>query len=41
MINAFAVVPPPPLRFTLNEWHLNNRYRYVCIMYYKLNNIGI
>ncbi|XP_003703991.1 tektin C [Megachile rotundata] len=24
------VVPPPPLKFTLNEWHLTNRYRYRC-----------
>ncbi|XP_053988087.1 tektin-1 [Hylaeus volcanicus] len=27
---AFALVPPPPSRFTLNEWHLNNRHRYRC-----------
>ncbi|XP_076626685.1 tektin C [Colletes latitarsis] len=32
MINnpAFVLVPPPPLKFTLNDWHLNNRYRYRC-----------
>ncbi|XP_054008593.1 tektin-1 [Hylaeus anthracinus] len=27
---AFALVPPPPSKFTLNEWHLNNRHRYRC-----------
>lgn len=27
---ASILVPPPPLRFTLNEWHLNNRFRYRC-----------
>ncbi|XP_043254192.1 tektin-1 [Colletes gigas] len=32
MINnhALVLVPPPPLKFTLNDWHLNNRYRYRC-----------
>lgn len=27
---ALMLVPPPPLRFTEAEWHLNNRYRYRC-----------
>ncbi|KAI4488541.1 hypothetical protein M0802_011544 [Mischocyttarus mexicanus] len=27
---ASIVVPPPPSRFTLNEWHLNNTFRYRC-----------
>ncbi|KAF7402898.1 hypothetical protein HZH66_005165 [Vespula vulgaris] len=27
---ASIVVPPPPSRFTLNEWHLNNCFRYRC-----------
>lgn len=27
---AMTVVPPPPQRFTLDEWHLNNRYRFRC-----------
>lgn len=27
---AMTIVPPPPQRFTLDEWHLNNRYRYRC-----------
>ncbi|XP_031848349.1 tektin C [Nomia melanderi] len=26
----YVMVPPPPLKFTLDEWHLNNRYRYRC-----------
>lgn len=25
---ALVLVPPPPLKFTLNQWHLNNVYRY-------------
>ncbi|KAG7209069.1 hypothetical protein KM043_015224 [Ampulex compressa] len=25
-----SLIPPPPPRFTLDEWHLNNRYRYRC-----------
>ncbi|KAG6802019.1 tektin-1 [Apis mellifera caucasica] len=24
------LVPPPPLKFTLYQWHLNNRHRYRC-----------
>ena len=28
--HGLVLVPPPPLRFTLNEWHLNNRHRYRC-----------
>ncbi|KOX68525.1 Tektin-1 [Melipona quadrifasciata] len=27
---ALEIVPPPPLRFTLHQWHLNNRHRYRC-----------
>ncbi|XP_012274923.1 tektin-1 [Orussus abietinus] len=27
---AMVIIPPPPKRFTLDEWHLNNRYRYRC-----------
>lgn len=31
LINESLVgIPPPPTRFTLNEWYLNNRYRYRC-----------
>ncbi|XP_078044988.1 tektin C [Augochlora pura] len=26
----YAIIPPPPLKFTLDEWHLNNRFRYRC-----------
>lgn len=25
-----VIVPPPPARFSLNEWYLNNRTRYRC-----------
>ncbi|KAB0795165.1 hypothetical protein PPYR_12004 [Photinus pyralis] len=25
---SMVIVPPPPTRFTLNEWYLNNRIRY-------------
>ncbi|KOC67219.1 Tektin-1 [Habropoda laboriosa] len=25
-----ALVPPPPLKFTLHQWHLNNRHRFRC-----------
>lgn len=32
--HALVLVPPPPLRFTLNEWHLNNRHRYEYYCYY-------
>ncbi|XP_071855757.1 tektin C [Bombus fervidus] len=24
------IVPPPPLKFSLHQWHLNNRHRYRC-----------
>ncbi|XP_017882422.2 tektin-1 [Ceratina calcarata] len=27
---APALIPPPPLKFTLDQWHLNNRHRYRC-----------
>ncbi|OAD60193.1 Tektin-1, partial [Eufriesea mexicana] len=27
---APALVPPPPLKFTLHQWHLNNHHRYRC-----------
>ncbi|KAK9301060.1 hypothetical protein QLX08_006404 [Tetragonisca angustula] len=27
---AVEIVPPPPLKFTLHQWHLNNRHRYRC-----------
>ncbi|KAK1133939.1 hypothetical protein K0M31_011726 [Melipona bicolor] len=27
---ALEIVPPPPLKFTLHQWHLNNRHRYRC-----------
>ncbi|CAL7947556.1 unnamed protein product [Xylocopa violacea] len=32
MLNGCAptLVPPPPLKFTLHQWHLNNRHRYRC-----------
>lgn len=25
---SLVIVPPPPSRFTLSEWYLNNRYRF-------------
>ncbi|XP_069673302.1 tektin-1 [Periplaneta americana] len=28
MRQALVIVPPPPSRFTLSEWYLNNRHRY-------------
>ncbi|CAK9812375.1 TEKT1 [Anthophora quadrimaculata] len=28
--NSPALVPPPPLKFTLHQWHLNNRHRFRC-----------
>lgn len=34
---SLVVVPPPPARFTLNEWHLNNSYRNrICLAQQKL-----
>ncbi|KAJ8943709.1 hypothetical protein NQ314_009682 [Rhamnusium bicolor] len=34
---ALVVVPPPPARFTLSEWNLNNRYRNrICLDQQKL-----
>lgn len=34
---ALVAVPPPPARFTLSEWHLNNRYRNrICLDQQKL-----
>ncbi|XP_024946354.1 tektin-1 [Cephus cinctus] len=30
MGQSMVIVPPPPQRFTINEWKLNNRYRYRC-----------
>lgn len=29
---ALIVIPPPPARFTLSEWYLNNRVRYRCTL---------
>lgn len=34
---ALVAVPPPPPRFTLSEWHLNNRFRNrICLDQQKL-----
>lgn len=34
---ALVAVPPPPSRFTLENWHLNNRYRNrICLDQQKL-----
>lgn len=34
---SLVVVPPPPSRFTLSEWHLNNSYRNrICLAQQKL-----
>ncbi|XP_023311162.1 tektin-1 [Anoplophora glabripennis] len=35
--HALVAIPPPPARFTLSEWHLNNRFRNrICLDQQKL-----